>query len=408
LQGGDWLRGRDVFFGNQAACYKCHRVRGSGAGGDIGPDLSNLIHRDYDSVLRDIHDPSAALNPDYIASMVKMKDGRVLGGIVRNADATHIMVRGDAAGEKSPIALADVKAITPSRLSLMPTGLAEGIGAEKTRDLLTFLLTEPLVPAPLQRKGAPPPRSRGEVEAILKSSPPSTKPARRLSVLLVAGPKDHGIGEHDYPLWQKRWTTLLGLADGVKVDQADGWPTPAQWNGADVAVFYSANPQWSADKAKEIDAYQSRGGGIVLLHYAVNGRDAADAWAERVGLAWRDGASKFRHGPLDLAIRDAAHPITRGFTASLHLEDESYWNLPGDVSRIHVLADAPEEDSPRPLMWTYQHGNGRVFVSIPGHYTWTFDDPLFRVLVLRGIGWCAGDAETDRLTHLATIGARIR
>ena len=39
-----------------------------------------------------------------------------------------------------------------------PTGIIEGIGPEKTRDLLTFLLTSPLEPAPIERRGAPPPR----------------------------------------------------------------------------------------------------------------------------------------------------------------------------------------------------------------------------------------------------------
>ena len=53
----------------QAGCAKCHRVRGQGS--DLGPDLSNLVHRDYDSVLRDIREPSGALNPDYIASAVR-------------------------------------------------------------------------------------------------------------------------------------------------------------------------------------------------------------------------------------------------------------------------------------------------------------------------------------------------
>jgi type 1 glutamine amidotransferase len=47
-----------------------------------------------------------------------------------------------------------------------------------------------------------------------------------------------------------------------------------------------------------------------------------------------------------------------------------------------------------------------VFVSILGHYTWTFDDPLFRALLLRGIAWTAGEP-ADRLIDLATIGARI-
>jgi len=40
-------------------------------------------------------------------------------------------------------------------------------------------------------------------------------------------------------------------------------------------------------------------------------------------------------------------------------------------------------------MWTTEKGQGRVFVSIRGHYCWTFDDPLFRILLLRGIAWTA-------------------
>src|SRR5262249_20279424 len=64
INGGSWARGREVFFGPQANCAKCHKV--NGAGGAIGPDLSNLIHRDYDSVLRDIRFPSVAINPDHL------------------------------------------------------------------------------------------------------------------------------------------------------------------------------------------------------------------------------------------------------------------------------------------------------------------------------------------------------
>lgn len=89
--------------------------------------------------------------------------------------------------------------------------------------------------------------------------------------------------------------------------------------------------------------------------------------------------------------------------------------MPGDVSKIHVLATAIEEDQPRPLLWTREvpapagHADrktGRVFVSILGHYTWTFDDPLFRLLLLRGMAWSAHEP-VDRLVGLATIGVRI-
>ena len=98
-------------------------------------------------------------------------------------------------------------------------------------------------------------------------------------------------------------------------------------------------------------------------------------------------------------------PLTAGLPP-LHLVDETYWGLRGDEKRLQLIASAIEENEPRPQLWTREHGGGRVFVSIPGHYNWTFDDPLFRVLALRGICWAAGQP-MDRLVELSTIGARI-
>ncbi len=406
LNGGNWLRGRRIFFGTEAACSKCHQVRGEGS--DLGPDLSNLIHRDYESVLRDIQNPSGALNPEYLGSIVKIKGGRTLAGIVRNTDADHFLVRGDAEGEKTPVSRSDVLKVTPSPISVMPKGVPEGLGPEKMRDLLTFLLTQPVEPAPLERDGAPPPRTRAEVDGVLNAAPIASRPisAKPLNILLVSGPKDHGVGEHDYPLFQRRWSKLLSLAESVTVTAAEAWPTNEQWGKANVAVFYSSNLAWTADKAKELDAFLERGGGLVYLHYAVDGHDAIEPLAERIGLAWRGGSSTFRHGPLDLSVRDSAHPITRGFQKITFI-DESYWQLIGDPKRINVLLEGVEAGAPRPLMWTHEQSKGRVFVSIVGHYTWTFDDPLFRILILRGISWSAHEP-ADRLTDLAAIGARIQ
>jgi putative heme-binding domain-containing protein len=406
LKGGDWLRGRKIFFGTEAACSKCHQIRGEGS--DLGPDLSNLIHRDYGSVLRDIQNPSGALNPEYLGSIVKLKGGRTLGGIVRSTDATHFLVRGDADGERAPIPRSDVVKISPSPISVMPKGIPEGLGPEKMRDLLTFLLTQTLEAAPLEREGAPPPRTRAEVDAIIKPGPISSRPtsAKPLNILLVSGPKDHGAGEHDYPLFQRRWSKLLSIADNVNVTPAEAWPTAAQWERANVVVFYSSNPAWTADKGKELDAFLERGGGLVYLHFAVDGHDAIEPLAERIGLAWRGGSSTFRHGPQDLSVRDSSHPITRRFK-SVRFIDESYWQLIGDPKRVDVLLEGTEAGAARPLMWTREQAKGRVFVSIIGHYTWTFDDPLFRILILRGICWSAHEP-ADRLTDLATIGARIQ
>ena len=79
--------------------------------------------------------------------------------------------------------------------------------------------------------------------------------------------------------------------------------------------------------------------------------------------------------------------------------------MPSNASPA-ILASAVEEGEPRPLFWTLEPSRGRVFVSIPGHYSWTFDDPLFRILLLRGIAWTAGEP-VDRFNELVTIGARV-
>ncbi|HET6406661.1 MAG TPA: c-type cytochrome, partial [Chthoniobacteraceae bacterium] len=61
IAGGNWEAGRELFKG-KAMCATCHQLRGDGV--QVGPDLGNLVHRDYASVLIDIADPNAAINPD--------------------------------------------------------------------------------------------------------------------------------------------------------------------------------------------------------------------------------------------------------------------------------------------------------------------------------------------------------
>ena len=59
------------------------------------------------------------------------------------------------------------------------------------------------------------------------------------------------------------------------------------------------------------------------------------------------------------------------------------------------------------MAWTAQRGKGRVFGTLLGHYTWTFDDPLARVLILRGMAWAAGEP-TGRFEALATDGVELK
>jgi type 1 glutamine amidotransferase len=101
----------------------------------------------------------------------------------------------------------------------------------------------------------------------------------------------------------------------------------------------------------------------------------------------------------------AQHPISRNFS-TIRWVDESYWQLSGDAKGINLIGTSLEDGHPQPQFWTVERGRGRVFVSIPGHYMWTFDDPTFRVLLLRGIAW-AGNRDVDRFNDLVWLDARV-
>jgi putative heme-binding domain-containing protein len=401
LKGGNWLRGKSVFFSEKALCSKCHQMRGEG--GLIGPDLSNLPQRDYASVLRDVTQPSYAINPDFVSYTVVTTTGRALAGSIRSHGEELIIGHQD--GKETRVSRDDVDALHPDSVSIMPEKIVETIGSDAMRDLLTYLLTEPPSMPNYGPLRPPPPRSMDELSAVLAGAP-EVAATRPLRVVLVAGRKDHGPGEHDYPAWKESWQQLLAMADHTQVTAADDWPSGDELSTADVLVFYQQGT-WTPERARDIDRFLARGGGLVYIHYAVDGGQDAPGFAKRIGLAWRGGTSKFRHGPLDIDFSSGKkHPIARNFER-VHFHDESYWNLLGDAQKINLLGSGIEDGSPQPLFWTATSGKGRVFVSIPGHFAWTFDDPLFRTLLLRGIAWSAGEP-VDRFNALVTPGARIQ
>lgn len=400
---GNWLHGRRVFFGD-GGCATCHQIRGEGTA--FGPDLSNLVFRDRESVVHDITKPSATINPDMTGTLVKFRDGTEVSGLVGTLTAEKIVLRlpANATLERPR---ADVVSMEPMKNSLMTENLGQALSAAQMENLLTFLLTNPLEPTRITRVDPPmpPARSQAEVADFLPSAGAAPDSSTPLRVILCIDDKDHGVDEHDYPLFQQRWAKLLALADNVKVTTAKVFPTREQFAAADVMVFYSRNSGWNAERAALLDEFQARGGGVVLLHWAMAGGTNELDYAKRVGLATGRG-SKYRHGGMELDFTGGDHPITRGFSR-LKLIDETYWAFHGNESLLRVLAKAAEEGSPQTQLWAHEHLNGRVFGSIPGHYMWTFDDPLYRVIVLRGIAWAAKQKDADRLLELVPVGARL-
>jgi putative heme-binding domain-containing protein len=135
-KGGDWNAGKALFFG-EAKCAACHTLRGEG--GAIGPNLSNLNQVNPESVLQDIIEPSARINPDHISYIITTTSGDTVSGLIRQEGDQLIVLEGIDKQTKVP--RADVKEIRPSKISLMPEGYKE-LGEKKLRDLLLFLTEE--------------------------------------------------------------------------------------------------------------------------------------------------------------------------------------------------------------------------------------------------------------------------
>jgi type 1 glutamine amidotransferase len=224
-----------------------------------------------------------------------------------------------------------------------------------------------------------------------------------LQILLVAGPKDHGPGEHDYPAWQSHWHQLLDRLPGVTVHRAFEWPSAEQWQSADLVACYFWNHRWSADQYADLDRFLARGGGLTMFHSAlVEDRDPKQL-ARRIGLSGRRPELQFRHGPLSLEFQNSPAGIAPNLNRT-EFVDEVYWNLVGEIDRVQVVAQTVENERLCPMAWTYSPPQGgRVFVTALGHFTWTFNDPIFRVLALRGMAWAA-DEDLSRFESAAIDG----
>jgi Trehalose utilisation len=144
--------------------------------------------------------------------------------------------------------------------------------------------------------------------------------------------QDHGPGQHDYPAWQTKWHRLLGTLPDVNIATAWEWPSAAPFADADVLVFYFWNHDWSAVRSAQVDAYQQRGGGVVVLHSATIADTKPEKLAERIGRSAQPATVKYRHTAFGLHL-DPKHPITRGLQEWLPFRDEPYWPMIGDPAQ---------------------------------------------------------------------------
>ncbi len=146
LGGGDPVRGRALFTGDQARCSQCHVFRGQGA--QVGPDLTEIERKGRAEIYRSIAAPSAAIEPPYATYTIITRTGQVVAGMARAEGADAIRVT-DTNAHTTVIGRSEIEQIRPSATSIMPVGLTATLGDGAIRDIIAFL-TSP-APRPASR-----------------------------------------------------------------------------------------------------------------------------------------------------------------------------------------------------------------------------------------------------------------
>jgi uncharacterized protein len=113
--------------------------------------------------------------------------------------------------------------------------------------------------------------------------------------------------------------------------------------------------------------------------------------------AERTGAQSDNYIPYTVHITDygRTHPITAGID-DFELETEQYWVLSDEYNDVLATTtqavrpwDAWNRPVTAPAIWTRQWGEGRVFVSAPGHRLEIVASEPVRTIIERGLLWAA-------------------
>jgi type 1 glutamine amidotransferase len=181
----------------------------------------------------------------------------------------------------------------------------------------------------------------------------------------------------------------------------------------DFLVFNYANwenpdPLWEGSK-KALINYVNTGGSLMFVHfangafhYSLPGAEASD-WPEYRRLCRRvwdhtGGSSHDSYGKFEVSIVNDYHDLTRGIE-NFEVTDELYYQQAGEEPvEILLMATSRDTGNQEPLAWIYELNgeggrNARVFQTVLGHDSTTFQVPEFRQVLNRAAEWLARGTE---------------
>lgn len=137
MDGGDVVRGKNIFTLKTTACINCHKVQGQGA--EIGPDLTKVGQiRSRIDLLESLIYPSAGFVRGYESVAITTSAGLEHVGILARETPEAVYLK-TAQRQEVRIARSDIEELRPSKLSIMPQGMDKVMTVADLRDVIAYL-----------------------------------------------------------------------------------------------------------------------------------------------------------------------------------------------------------------------------------------------------------------------------
>jgi type 1 glutamine amidotransferase len=245
------------------------------------------------------------------------------------------------------------------------------------------------------------------VTAAVGDDPVSSKaaaPKPKRVLLIGQGPDGHPFASHEYMAGLNILAACLQQQPGLQpvIVNADGaWAEgPELLDGADAVVLYLAEgAKWMQRDEARFAAFQQlarRGGGVVVLHWAMGTKDAAhiDGFLAIAGGCHGGPDRKYKVLTATLAAASPQHPIMAG-VAPVEVHDEFYYALKfaRPAGQVVPVAQAEVDGQPQTVAWAWQRPDGGRSAGFSGahfHRNWELES--YRRLTVQAVLWSLGQA----------------
>lgn len=242
------------------------------------------------------------------------------------------------------------------------------------------------------------------VTVLAASAQQAVKP---MKVLLITGGCCHEYGKQKDILKKGLEARANIVVDQMHSDDTTTKPTfpfhtnPDWAKGYDLVIHDECSSDIK-DEAIVKNILKAHADGIpaVNLHCAMHSyRTGKGEWFDYLGL---ESSSHGPQVPIELAIIDDSHPITKGTMAWTTINEELYNNVK-IYDSAHPLIRGKQGAGDDPAVnntvvtWTHEYGakKTRVFSTTLGHNSETVADDRYLDMVSRGLLWAAGKLKDD-------------